>query len=137
MSYFLSVAKYIFILCLLGNLGCFLACRWTPKPTFKEKHYSEKSIKKQNGVLANHKKMIRNRFILINTVPFGMLFITFAVAIINNNDLKTVWNGFAILAGCFTVLIYAFFFKHASFLSNYDKMPDGSVNFWSCKVSAT
>lgn len=134
MSYFLYVAKYIFFLLLFGNFVFLLTWFSTPRPKFKEdKHYSEKSIKRQQEILVNYKRMMWNRFILINFVPCVLFVVTSVVSIINNDELKKSWIQLNFFTEGMTAMICIAFLKHASHRVDYDIMPDGSVKL--CKVS--
>jgi len=118
-------------LLLLGNIVFFITWHETPKPKFKEnKHYSEKSIRRQQEVLANHKKMIRNRFILINSIPCAILLITIVIVLINNDSLSKLWNLLSQVTGFFAMGFYALWGQaHGIRISgvDYDIMPDGSA----------
>ena len=118
-------------LLLLGNLVFFITWRLTPKPKFKEnKHYSEKSIKRQQEVKINHKKMIRNRFILINSVPLAMFFITIIVILIDIDSLSELWNLLSQVTGFFAMTFYMLWGDTHGIRNSgadYEIMPDGSV----------
>ena len=131
MLYFLSVAKYIFLLMLLGNFVFFFTYRWTSKPKSQGKISPDSKVaESQHRLLTKYKKMIRNRYILINSVPILLLLITIIVTLIKNNSLKNAWGGLAILAEFFTAVVYLTYFNFYKHGNSHEIQPDGSLKLY-------
>ena len=117
-------------LAIVGNLIFVLTFLFTPKPSFKKgRHYSDKAIEKQQKIMSTYRKMIKIRFIIMNSVPCVLLIISIFLSFFNNERLNSRWPTLNLVISAFTLIIYLIFLKMHRTTSEYDIADNGGVRF--------